>query len=46
MADVDMPDAPTSAAVTKKKGNASADTEGKQPKQRFEVKKVCLAAYG
>jgi RING-box protein 1 len=38
MADVDMPDAPTSAPVTKKKGGA--DGEAKEGKKRFEVKKV------
>ncbi|EAQ89207.1 hypothetical protein CHGG_05826 [Chaetomium globosum CBS 148.51] len=41
MADVEMPDAPTSAptstAVTKKKGGV--DGEGKEGKKRFEVKK-------
>lgn len=38
MADVEMTDAPASAAVVKKKGGA--DGEGKEGKKRFEVKKV------
>ena len=48
MADVEMTDAPTSAAtaataVTKKKG---ADVEGKEGKKRFEVKKVYKTLAG
>jgi RING-box protein 1 len=42
MADVEMTDAPTSAAVTKKKGG---DGEGKEGKKRFEVKKVQGARF-
>lgn len=38
MADVDMPDAPASAPVSKKKG--AADGDAKEGKKRFEVKKV------
>lgn len=37
MADVEMTDAPASAAAVK---NKSADGEGKEGKKRFEVKKV------
>lgn len=41
MADVDMTDAPGSAAVVpKKKGVAVADADSKDAKKRFEVKKV------
>ena len=40
MTDVDMPDAPATAPVTKKKGGAAGDAEGKEGKKRFEVKKV------
>jgi RING-box protein 1 len=39
MADVEMTDAPSSAPMSKKKGGA-VDTEGKEGKKRFEVKKV------
>lgn len=39
MADVEMTDAPTSAVVPKKKG---ADSEAKEGKKRFEVKKVYI----
>lgn len=40
MADVDMPDAPTTTPVIKKKGGAVGDGEVKEGKKRFEVKKV------